>query len=183
MAYPTSLDTFVDPEDGDTLANAGGLTHAEHHVALNDAVEALEAKVGVTGSAVTTSHDYKFSRTCSVDNAMTGALQNVEVGGVASALQVSTTGVYVGGDLTTNGGVIVGGTLEVIGEFTLASGTIGYVSIGGNFEVDGAGNIGFFGAAPVGLPTVSGSTESNAALESLLTALADLGLIQNLTEP
>ena len=37
--------------------------------------------------------------------------------------------------------------------------------------------IGFLGAAPVARPTVSGSRGSNAALTSLLTALANLGLV------
>ena len=36
---------------------------------------------------------------------------------------------------------------------------------------------GFFGTAPTTKPTVSGSRGSNAALASLLTALAGLGLL------
>ena len=39
------------------------------------------------------------------------------------------------------------------------------------------GNIGFYGAAPAAKPTVTGSRGANAALASLLTALATLGLI------
>jgi hypothetical protein len=43
--------------------------------------------------------------------------------------------------------------------------------------------IGFFGATPVALPGVGGSRGGNAALASLLTALASLGLIINSTTP
>lgn len=44
--------------------------------------------------------------------------------------------------------------------------------------LDGAANqVGFFGATPAGRPTVTGSRGGNAALASLLSALASLGLI------
>ena len=39
------------------------------------------------------------------------------------------------------------------------------------------GNIGFFNTAPIAQPTVTGSVGGNAALDSLLTQLANLGLI------
>lgn len=48
-------------------------------------------------------------------------------------------------------------------------------------EVSTAGNIGFFGASPAAKPTVSGSKGANAALTSLLTALATLGLVTDST--
>lgn len=44
-----------------------------------------------------------------------------------------------------------------------------------------AGDIGFYNTAPVAKPNVSGSRGGNAALESLLTALASQGLITNST--
>lgn len=53
--FPTSLDTFTNPTSSDTLDSPD---HAVQHSDVNDAVEALEAKVGVDSSAVTTSHDY-----------------------------------------------------------------------------------------------------------------------------
>jgi hypothetical protein len=43
------------------------------------------------------------------------------------------------------------------------------------------GNVGFFNTAPVAKPTVSGAKASNAALGSLLAALAALGLITDST--
>lgn len=53
--FPTSLDSFTDPTSTDYLNSPD---HAGQHTDKNDAVEALEAKVGVDNSAVTTSLDY-----------------------------------------------------------------------------------------------------------------------------
>lgn len=47
--------------------------------------------------------------------------------------------------------------------------------------IGAGGVIGFFGATPVARPTVTGSKGGNAALGSLLTALANLGLITDST--
>jgi hypothetical protein len=58
--YPTSLDNFTNPQPSDTLDSVAA-PHATQHSDLNDAVEALQAKVGADGSAVTTSHDYILS--------------------------------------------------------------------------------------------------------------------------
>jgi hypothetical protein len=58
--YPTSLDNFTNPQPSDTLDSVAA-PHATQHSDLNDAVEALQAKVGVDNSAVTTSLDYKIS--------------------------------------------------------------------------------------------------------------------------
>jgi len=43
------------------------------------------------------------------------------------------------------------------------------------------GNVGFYNTAPIAKPTVTGSRGGNAALASLLTALANQGLITNST--
>lgn len=48
----------------------------------------------------------------------------------------------------------------------------------GALDHDGS-QAGFYGTAPVSKPTVTGSRGGNAALASLLTALADLGLVTN----
>lgn len=56
--FPTTLDTLTNPTGTDKVSV---VDHAAQHANVNDAVEALEAKVGVDGSAVTTSHDYKLS--------------------------------------------------------------------------------------------------------------------------
>jgi len=57
--FPTSLDTFTDPT-GTEATNS--VSHAGQHTNANDAIAALEAKVGVNSSSVSTSLDYKISR-------------------------------------------------------------------------------------------------------------------------
>lgn len=51
--FPTSLDSYTDVADGDTIQIS--TTNNQQ-----DAIEALEAKVGIDSSAVTSSHDYKI---------------------------------------------------------------------------------------------------------------------------
>ena len=59
--FPGSLDSYVNPVGSDGLSSgAGGVSHASMHANLNDAVEALEVKVGANSSGVTTSHDYRI---------------------------------------------------------------------------------------------------------------------------
>ena len=58
-SFPGALDDFTNPSGSQSLA-AGG--HSQLHADLNDAVEALEAKVGADSSAVTTSHDYLLAQ-------------------------------------------------------------------------------------------------------------------------
>jgi len=60
-AYPAALDNFTNPASTDLLS-AAGVSHADQHANANDAIEALEAKVGVTSSAVVTSHDYRIAQ-------------------------------------------------------------------------------------------------------------------------
>jgi len=57
--FPTNLDSLTNPSIGNNLNNP---PHADQHANANDAIEALEAKVGINASAVTTSHDYKIAK-------------------------------------------------------------------------------------------------------------------------
>jgi len=58
--FPSSLDDFTNPTADDSL-NSDTVPHADQHANLNDAVEALEAKVGINSSADTNSLDYKVN--------------------------------------------------------------------------------------------------------------------------
>jgi hypothetical protein len=53
--FPTSLDALSNPTSTDGLNNP---SHSGQHTDANDAIEALEAKVGVNSSAVLTSLDF-----------------------------------------------------------------------------------------------------------------------------
>ncbi len=53
--FPASLDSFTNPNATDTLS---AVPHAEQHTNANTAIESLQAKVGINGSAVTSSLDF-----------------------------------------------------------------------------------------------------------------------------
>jgi hypothetical protein len=57
--FPASLDTLTNPSATDTLDSP---PHDEQHADANDAIEALQAKVGVDSSAVTSSLDYRVGQ-------------------------------------------------------------------------------------------------------------------------
>jgi hypothetical protein len=71
--FPTSLDTLINPTATDKVSTTD---HASQHSNTNDALEALEAKVGINSSAVTTTHDYKLSGVTGSDKA--GSLTGTE---------------------------------------------------------------------------------------------------------
>lgn len=58
--FPTALDNFTNPAGTDNLGSTL-VPHSQQHSDLNDAVEAIEAKVGVDGSAVATSHEARIA--------------------------------------------------------------------------------------------------------------------------
>ena len=79
--YPTNLDTLINP----TATNkVSVVSHADQHANANDGIEALQAKVGVNGSAVTTSHDFKLS-------GVTGSLKASTVTGVETLTNKTLT--------------------------------------------------------------------------------------------
>jgi len=57
--FPAGLDSLTNPLGTDTLASP---SHSSQHANANDAIEALQAKVGVDNSAVTTSIDYRIEQ-------------------------------------------------------------------------------------------------------------------------
>lgn len=82
ISYPSSLDVLTNPIANNKLNSP---SHVDQHANANDAIEALESKVGADSSAVTTSHDYKLSDVTNGNKAESSA--NKET----SALDTSTT--------------------------------------------------------------------------------------------
>lgn len=102
--FPTSL------QDLDATRGASGQplstpNHVTHHTTEDDTIEALQAKVGIDGSAVTTSHDYKLSNVTGSNKA------------VSQARSISTTAPLTGG-----GDLSADITLAVSAATTSASG-------------------------------------------------------------
>ena len=66
--FPGSLDSLTNPTGSDALNSP---SHSSQHADANDAIEALQAKVGVDGSAVTTSLDYKVAQAATLTDTQT----------------------------------------------------------------------------------------------------------------
>ena len=160
---------------------AGGTLLDDVRIDANVIKDNGEAGVRIDMSGVTT-RGLSVTRNAIVDN-------NTSDTGY-SGLEVTMTGPVVtianrignvsGGHqeygIVTSSGVTaethIGNTLT--GNDTAAS---SYGGTAANRTVIGAEGVGFFGAAPAGKQTVTGSRGGNAALQSLLTGLANLGLI------
>ena len=56
--FPTSLDTFINPTPTNYLNSP---SHASQHANANDSIAAIEAAIGITGSAVTSSIIYRLT--------------------------------------------------------------------------------------------------------------------------
>jgi hypothetical protein len=78
--FPTSLDALTNPLATDKLNNP---SHSAQHANSNDAIEALQTKVGVNGSAVTTTLDYKVAQ---------AELKVLPVGGTEGQVLAKNTG-------------------------------------------------------------------------------------------
>lgn len=81
MAYPTTLDSFINPAATDQVSV---VSHSGQHTNANNAIAAIEAKVGINGSAVTTSHDYKLSLITGADKAIGAASPTIVTPTIAS---------------------------------------------------------------------------------------------------
>ena len=55
--FPTALDVLQNPP-GATPTNSSGMLHSVQHANANDAIEALQVKVGITNSADVSSIDF-----------------------------------------------------------------------------------------------------------------------------
>ena len=103
--YPTSLDTLSNPTSTDLLENATAtLDHDYQHATANDILEALEAKVGVNSSAVTTSHDYKLSAVTGTEKALTSGTSTQTVSGLTLTSPQINFGSDASGDLIYRNG-------------------------------------------------------------------------------
>jgi hypothetical protein len=57
-SFPNNIDSLTNPNASDPLSNP---SHANQHINANDAIEALQTKVGIDGSSDVNSLDYKVS--------------------------------------------------------------------------------------------------------------------------
>lgn len=97
--FPTSLDSFTNPNaaGGDTLAS---VPHDSQHANINDAVKALETKVGIDSSAVTTSLDYLLKNSSSVDPGHKHSAASLNINPGLSSFTSTNSTLTIGGSLT-----------------------------------------------------------------------------------
>ena len=87
-SFPSSLDAFTNPSSADAMDSVS-VPHATQHADLNDAVVALEAKVGADSSAVSSSHDYKIAQLEGRDTAGLVHISRTTIGSAVSSVTVS----------------------------------------------------------------------------------------------
>jgi len=68
--FPTATDSFTDPT---ASSKQNSPAHSTQHINVNDAIEKIEAKVGIDDSATTTSIDYKLRKGLGVSTSVPGA--------------------------------------------------------------------------------------------------------------
>ena len=96
--FPSTLDdaTSIPVEASGTALS---VNHVTAHQNLQDAVEAIEAKIGVDSSVVTTSHDYKLSGITGSDKALKSGTSTQSVTGLTLVTPKITLGSDAVGDI------------------------------------------------------------------------------------
>ena len=183
--FPTSLDTLTNPTSSDSLSSP---SHSAQHANVNDAVEALQAKVGVDSSAVTSSLEYRIAQleaagspmkkvaaftssgTWTVPSGVTYAIAHILGGGGGIAIDATDAGdggdssvAFASGTVTANGGskaAVAGYSSNVIGPVPYAAkANSGH----GAFGVNGKINSAAAGRAEDGALIVAGAAVTPAA--------------------
>ena len=142
--FPTSLDALTNPQGTDSVA---AVPHAAQHANANDAIEALQARVGVTGSTVSTSLTNRIAvlESASVD---TETIQDI-VGGMVSG-NTETDIVVDYNDSTGKLNFAAGANVVTTTSLTntLTNPTTGYVSVSDVGNADGLATLGPDGFVP-----------------------------------
>jgi hypothetical protein len=104
--FPTSLDNLSNPAGSDPVNNP---SHAAQHANVNDAIEALENKVGANGSTVTTSHDYKITQLEAAISAGASGARSIyqDVRNQSGSAIAKATPVYVSGSIGASGKLLI----------------------------------------------------------------------------
>lgn len=117
ITFPTTLDSLGNPSSANKLGTSTPV-HSQQHSDANDAIEALEAKVGVDSSAVATSLDYLIKNTTGghTHNGTDSRLVAAATTSLRGASELATDAeTYTG---TDNGRTITPSNLTGAGYFT-----------------------------------------------------------------
>lgn len=120
-SFPTSLDTLTNPAATDSTST---VDHAAQHANANDAIEALEAKVGVNSSAVTSSLDYKVTNTASVNPGHKHTTAGLSITGTPDGTKfLKDDGSWATPPTTTDATASVAGVVELATSAEIDAGT------------------------------------------------------------
>lgn len=111
ITYPTALDAFTNPIATDLLDSLT-VPHDVQHANANDAIEALEAKVGVTSSAVTSSMDYRMN---AAETSLTGKLAATLADAKGDLLVATAADTVARFAVGTNGQAVVADSAQTAG--------------------------------------------------------------------
>jgi len=158
--FPTSLDVLTNPQGTDSVA---AVPHAAQHANANDAIEALEAKVGANNSAVTTSLDYRI-RTLESASVDTEAIQDIVGGMVTGNTETNIVVDYndTTGKLNFSTGADVVTTTSL--NNTLTHPTTGYIPVSDAGNPDGIATLGPDGFVPASQLNIDEKIQDTAAL-------------------
>jgi hypothetical protein len=157
--FPTSLDTFTNPNSGNTLDSP---SHSVQHSDINDAVEAIEAKIGVGSStAGSATAGYALVNT----SGGTTAYSLLGVSGLSSGTAVANTFLRANGSgAATFAPTAQGLTLLIPSSVAVGSGT---------GTVSATGTVDFSGASSVSINDVFSATYNNYKVLLRLTAASE----------
>lgn len=141
--FPGALDNFTDPV-GTAMLGATTPKHSEHHANLNDAVEAIEAAVGITGS----------TDPASIEKRLTDVI-DASAAAAADAISALAAAALVASDLSTLESSL--GTAAYLDSGTAANNLV---------QLDGTGALPAVSAAAL-LDLPSGGVTDHGALTGL----------------
>ena len=158
--FPTSLDSLTNPQGTDSVQ---AVSHAAQHANANDAIEALEAKVGANNSAVTTSLDYRV-RTLENASVDTEAIQDIVGAMVSGNTETDITVTYDdnAGKLNFAAGANLVTSTSLTN--TLTDPVTGYVPIGDLAQSDGVATLGPDGFVPASQLNIDEKIQDTTAL-------------------
>ena len=158
--FPTSLDALTNPQGTDSVA---AVPHAAQHANANDAIEALQARVGVTGSTVSTSLTNRIAvlESASVD---TETIQDIVGGMVEGNTETDIAVTY--NDSTGKLNFAAGANLVTSSSLTttLTHPTTGYVPVSDVGNADGIATLGPDGFVPASELNIDEKIQDVAAL-------------------
>lgn len=185
--FPTALDALTNPAATDVLTG-----HAAQHSNANDAIEALQAKVGVNSSAVATSLDYKVSalessRELAANKGVAGGYASLDGAGKVPAAQLPSYVDDVLGYANLAGFPVTGepGKIYVAEDtnktYRWSGSAYVYITSGAVDSVAGKTGVVTLVKGDVGLANVDNTSDANKPVSTATQAALDLKA--NLSSP